>query len=453
MNTGILSPNTRMMPVSAEVSSENHLVIGGCDTVELASTWGTPLWVMDYATIEASARALNSGLSSYPGAKALYAGKAFMCLAMCKLIDKLGMGLDVVSEGELYTALSAGVPQENIYLHGNNKSRAELELAITRPGVTVIVDGFAELDLLLELAREHRKQAEIMVRVTPGVEPDTHEYIKTGQSDSKFGIHLEQVGMFIEKVKAAPDLLNFRGLHAHIGSQSLDMQPYLKLVEILADTVQELNEKHSVEVEKLNLGGGLGIAYTEEDSPIPLYDWSRALSEKVLSVFKEKSLKLPYLLVEPGRSVVGTSGVTLYRAGQTKEFSSGKVSVALDGGMADNPRPATYNARYTAVLANRMDEGNTDSNTDLVGRFCESGDIIIRGAGVRARPGDLVSVYSTGAYNYSMSSNYNRTGRPACVLVKDGVAELILRRETLEDLIRQDLVPEWLEKESASNSN
>lgn len=444
MSTSVLSPNTRLMPVTAEVSPEHHLMLGGCDTVKLAERWGTPLWVMDYDTIKASAEALKAGLAVYPGAKALYAGKAFMCLAICRLVRELGLGLDVVSEGELYTALRAGFPKDDIYLHGNNKSPAELIMAIENAGVTIIVDGFQELDSVIEIASARGLRARIMVRVTPGVEPDTHEYIKTGQFDSKFGISLEQVVPFVERVVQSEEHLEFRGIHAHIGSQSLAMEPYLKLVDILAETVAEIKNRLGREIDYLNLGGGLGIVYTEADQPIPLFDWSRAMAERVLDVFTRLGLKQPQLLVEPGRSVVGTAGVTLYRAGQVKNFESGKRAVALDGGMADNPRPATYNARYTSVIASRMNKSEADSPVDLVGRFCESGDIIIKGAGIPAETGDLIAVFSTGAYNYSMSSNYNRTGKPACVLVKDGKAELIIERESLDDLVRQDRIPDFL---------
>ena len=448
MSTKVISPNTQMMPVSARVSKEGHLLVGGCDTNELAESFGTPLWVVDYATVEASAHALSSGLAGYTGgARALYAGKAMMCLALCKMTNQLGMGLDVVSAGELYTALQAGLKPSDIYMHGNNKTPSELKMVVDNPGVTVIVDGFDELDLLIELAREAKAPVEIMVRVTPGVEPETHEYIKTGQIDSKFGISLGDVIPFLRRVEKNGNFVKFKGLHAHIGSQSLELEPYLKVVDILSELCLEIKQELKLDVDKLNLGGGLGIVYVDSDKPLPLYEWSKAISNQVSKAFPEKGLNLPYLLVEPGRSVVGTAGITLYRVGPCKKFQSGKLSASVDGGMADNPRPATYNALYTARLANRMDSPRPENEVELVGRYCESGDIIIKDAGIPAEKGDLVAVFATGAYNYSMASNYNRTSRPACVLVKDGKAELIIKRESLEDLIRQDLIPEFLKQD------
>lgn len=444
MDTKVLSPNTQMMPVSSE-TKDNHLWIGGCDTTDLAKKFGTPLWVMDYATVEASASALKQGLSNYPNSQALYAGKAFMCLALCKLTYKLGLGLDVVSEGELYTALKAGIPAKNIYMHGNNKSKEELKLAVENPGVTAIVDGLGELELLIELAKESKKSIDVMVRVTPGVEPDTHEYIKTGQEESKFGISLDEVIPFIRVALNNSSQIKFTGLHAHIGSQSLALEPYLKLVDVMAQLAKDIKSELEVSIEKLNLGGGLGIVYVEENKPLPLYDWSKAISARVVEKFPEYGLALPKLLVEPGRAIVGSAGVTLYSCGQEKTFQSGKKIVAVDGGMADNPRPATYNALYTACLANRMDSAKPDNVVELVGRYCESGDIIIKDAQLPAQKGDLVAVFASGAYHYSMASNYNRTARPACVLVKNGVAELIVKRESLDDLIRQDLIPSSLD--------
>lgn len=442
MSTKVLSPNTQMMPVSATILENGHLAIGGMDTVELAKKWGTPLWIVDFDTVKASCEALKNGLAHYPNALPLYAGKAFMNLAMVKLTNSLGLGLDVVSDGELFTALKAEIPPDKIYMHGNNKSADELKMALDNPGVTVIVDGFNELSLLTQLASGKERSINIMVRVTPGVEPDTHEYIKTGQADSKFGISLQEVIPFIKKAKESSSHIKFKGIHAHIGSQSLELEPYLQLVEVLASLALEVKEELGVEIEKLNLGGGLGIVYVEGDKPLPLYEWSNALSKKVKEVFPAKGLTLPVLLVEPGRSVVGTAGITLYSVGHTRKFDTGKTIIAVDGGMADNPRPATYNARYTARIANRMNAPKVDSKVEVVGRYCESGDIIIKEASIEADMGDIVAVFATGAYNYSMASNYNRTRKPACILVKDGVDELIIKRESLEDLVRQDILPE-----------
>jgi diaminopimelate decarboxylase len=443
MTTQVVSPNTKLMPVSATVE-DDHLIIGGCDTTELAEHFGTPLWVMDYQTITTAVDALKSGLADYPNSQVLYAGKAFLCLAMCHVVKKLGLGLDVVSEGELFTALQAGIPAENLYMHGNNKSNRELNLAVEN-GIKIVVDSFSELSRLNEIASILGKHAYILVRVIPGIEPDTHDHIKTGQHGSKFGIAIDDLDDFVGM--AISPWIRLIGLHAHIGSQTHDLEPFLEIVDVLADLVVRVQQTYGTTIEVIDVGGGLGIAYTAEDKPLALYDWAKGMSSAVEAAFKKRLLPMPRLLLEPGRSIVGTAGVTLYTAGDVKPLPEGGNYVALDGGMADNPRPSTYNALYTAVIANRMDAPPSDTKTTLVGKYCESGDIIIKDAGIAAETGDIVAVFATGAYNYSMASNYNRTGRPACVLVDDGFAEVILERETCDDLLRQDRVPGWLLKD------
>ncbi len=446
LNASIVSPNMSIMPATATTNELDHLVVGGCDTVELAQQFGTPLWIIDYETIRLAALGCKSGMESYPNSTVLYAAKAFMCLALCKIVSGLGLGVDVVSEGELYTALKADVDPRNIYLHGNNKSDEELRLAIANPGVKVVVDNGAELIRLSKLVQASANPAPVpvMVRVTPGVEPDTHHYIKTGQVDSKFGIPINDVHDFVRKCIEHREFIDFQGIHAHIGSQTHKIEPYLEIVDILADLALDLKESLAQEILILDVGGGLGIAYTVKDQPMPITEWSQLLCQRVKSAFDERGLRQPHLLLEPGRSIVGPAGVSLYRAGEVKILSDGARCVALDGGMADNPRPSMYGAVYTSVIADRM-QSKGGTKTTLVGRYCESGDIIIKDAGIPAEQGDLIAVFSTGAYNYSMSSNYNRTGRPACVLVKDGQAELIIERETNDDLLRMDRIPKWLD--------
>lgn len=441
MNKTVISPNTRLMPVSAETNSYGHLEIGKCDTVDLAEHFGTPLWLMDYETIETAVEAVRTGLKDYPNSQVLYAGKAFLNLAMCKIVKRLGLGLDVVSEGELYTALKAGLDGPSMYLHGNNKTDQELKMAVNND-VHVVVDSFSELSRLNEIAGVIGKQARILVRVVPGVEPDTHEHIKTGQHGSKFGIPLNEVEEFAGL--ALSPWVKLVGVHAHIGSQTHEMEDYVEIVEILADTIVGLQQTYGMTLEIVDVGGGLGIAYTLEDKPLSLYDWAKGLADAVSEAFQKRLLPLPKLLVEPGRSIVGSAGVTLYTAGDVKPLANGGFYVSVDGGMADNPRPSTYNARYTAAIASRMDASPSDAPVTLVGRYCESGDIIIKDADIAAEMGDLIAVFGTGAYNYSMASNYNRTGRPACVLIKDGTAEVIVERESNDDLLRQDRLPDWL---------
>ena len=437
-----ISPNVSVRPATAQVNSLGHLVVGGCDTVELAKEFGTPLYVIDSQTIKLAAAACLEGLAGYPNAKVLYAGKAFLCLAMCKLVQKLGLGLDVVSEGELYTATQAGFPPALTYLHGNNKSHNEIDAAIARD-VNIVIDNLGEAQIVAARARAAGKKASVLIRVTPGVEPDTHRHIKTGQHDSKFGVPLEQVLEISSLIAGDDRAFVLRGLHVHIGSLCQDITPFLDMVNILADLVLELKTNAGIQIEQLDVGGGLGIAYTDRDRPVPMSQWSSSIAERVKQAFSQRGLPLPQLMVEPGRAIIGTSGVTLYRAGFTKMMGE-KRYLAVDGGMADNPRPITYDAVMTAAVANRMNSEPSPNPLTLVGRYCESGDIIIREAYLDAQPGDLIALFGTGAYNYSQASNYNRTPRPACIMVTEGSAEIIIERETNEDLIRQDRIPKSL---------
>lgn len=446
----IISPNTSIRPITARTNSAGHLEIGGADTTQLAEQFGTPLWIMDEATIAQAAQACQEGLkqSQYPNWQVLYAGKAFLCLAMCRLTAELGLGLDVVSYGELHTAVKAQLPGQSIYLHGNNKSKEEIETAL-KHNVRIVVDCESELHLLAELAKSTGTNAKILFRVTPGVEPDTHHYIKTGQHDSKFGMPLDDVARIAKLAQDMKPEVTLLGLHAHIGSQSHDLGPYLEIIDILADCFVELKNQGITGLTHLDVGGGLGITYTEADKATPIYEWSLAIGKKVHASFSARGLALPKLLVEPGRAIVGTAGVTLYRAGHSKELPGNVTYLSVDGGMADNPRPVTYQAKYSACVANHAD---TDSKkVTLVGKYCESGDVLIKNIDLAAKPGDLIAVFDTGAYNYSMSSNYNRTGRPACVLVKDGLANIIIERETADDLLRQDRIPDYLRAENAKN--
>lgn len=443
-STRVVSPNVEIKPVSAATNAKGHLTVGGCDTVDLAKEFGTPLYVIDEATVYQAARAFQAGLSSYKKARPLYAGKAFLCTAMCHLVRKLGFGLDVVSEGELFTAVKAGFPADSIYMHGNNKSERELQAALEYPGVKVVVDSADEIKLLAALAKKSNTRVSVLIRVTPGVETDTHEHIKTGQHNSKFGVPLDKLNQIAELILEHNNAVHLIGLHAHLGSQSPDLGPFLELIDIMADRFASLKKDYGIELTQLDVGGGLAITYTRDDHPTPIYEWAHAVATKVSEAFSKRNMELPELFVEPGRSIIGTAGVTLYRAGHTKHIEGGYSFLSVDGGMADNPRPITYQAKYTTCVANRMNEPAPIKPVSLVGRYCESGDIIVKEAYLAAQRDDLIAVFGTGAYNYSMASNYNRTTRPACVLVNEGKAEIILARETNEDLVRQDRVPERL---------
>ena len=455
MQTENITVNQRVEPVTASVNALNHLTLGGVDVLDLAEQFGTPLYVMCEETIRQAAQAVWDGLSAYPQAQPSYAGKAFTCLAMAALVKQLGFSIDVVSEGELVTALRADYPPDKIFLHGNNKSQAELELAIQNLGVTIIVDSTSELEDIIALAQTKNCRVPVMFRIIPGIEIDTHEHIKTGHETSKFGIPLYQLNEAIDLALANKNYIDLTGLHAHIGSQAMELEPYLEFVDLMADLYHSTKVRTGYLMPHLDLGGGLGIAYVKEDQPLSLSQWSKALSDRVKSAFSAHGLTLPVLSLEPGRSICGTAGVTIYRVGHVKNIDTqagaqngqGAVKnyLPVDGGMADNPRPITYQAKYTAVVANRVNgDASAQKPWTIVGRYCESGDIIVEEVCLDAKRGDLIAVYATGAYNYSMASNYNRTGRPACVLVKNGAAEVIVARETSEDLLRQDRLPSWL---------
>ncbi len=438
------SPNTKIRPSSSSINDKGHLVIGGLDTVDLAEQFGTPLWVMDETTITAAVAAYKEGLSAYPDSLVLYAGKAFLCLSMCHLLRRHGIGLDVVSGGELHTACQASFPAENIYLHGNNKSEGEIRQALIAGNVKIVVDSESELSLVASIARQLGRRARILLRLIPGVEPDTHQHIVTGHEESKFGLALTDLFPVVRKIISLDSAVELIGLHSHIGSQSHAMEPYWQMIDILADCFVDLQASFGLRLSQIDVGGGLGIAYNDNDRPTPIYEWAKGIAEHVTSSFQQRCLPLPKLLVEPGRSIAGTAGVTLYRAGHKKRLPSGLTYLFLDGGMADNPRPITYDARYTAAIANRMNAPAPLTPLSLAGRYCESGDIIIKEAFLSAESGDLIAVFGTGAYNLSMASNYNRTGRPACILLSAGKAEIIVERETVDDLLRQDRVPERL---------
>ncbi|MDQ5934892.1 MAG: diaminopimelate decarboxylase [Cyanobacteriota bacterium erpe_2018_sw_21hr_WHONDRS-SW48-000092_B_bin.40] len=438
----IESPNQSIMPTSATINDQNHLCLGGIDTSKLVEEFGSPLWVMCEDSIMQSAAAVKEGLAAYPHALPCYAGKAFLCLAMVRLIGKAGFGLDVVSDGELYTALQANFPSERIFFHGNNKSARELAMAL-ESGVKIVVDSQSELEALVTLAKAQKKSVDILLRIIPGIELDTHDHIKTGHDTSKFGIPLDELDAAI-KLILSQSQVRLIGLHAHIGSQAMDLAPYLESVDLFAELYLNIQKKFNLTLPHLDVGGGLGIAYTAADKPLSMQHWARVLSERVKSAFTSRNLPLPELSVEPGRAIVGSAGVTLYSTGHLKQLPGGTNYLAVDGGMADNPRPITYQAQYTAAVANRMKPEAESKNWSIVGRYCESGDIIVEEANLDARDGDLIAIFATGAYNYSMSSNYNRTGRPACVLVKNGHAEVIIERETCRDLVSHDRIPSWL---------
>lgn len=435
-------PNQQLLPLTARVNRDDFLEIGGCDVTKLVQQFGSPLYILDETTLRIACQQYRDTFKKYykGESQVLYASKAWNCLAVCAIVASEGLGIDVVSGGELYTALEAGVSPEKIYLHGNNKSGDELTLAI-ESGCTIVVDNWYELHTLVELATTNTA-IRIMLRLTPGIECHTHEYIRTGHLDSKFGFDpndLEEVFAFASKEPA----LNCVGVHAHIGSQIFELQPHRDLAAVMVQWLRDA-AKYNLELTELNVGGGLGIKYTESDDPPSIEEWSKAICEVVQEACAAENLPLPKLLCEPGRSLIATACITAYTIGSAKTIPDIRTYVTIDGGMSDNPRPITYQSVYRAVVANKMSAPLTETVT-VAGKHCESGDILIKNAPLpKTEPGDVLVVMATGAYNYSMASNYNRLPRPAAVLVANGEANLILQRETYQDIIRQDCLPERL---------
>jgi diaminopimelate decarboxylase len=453
--TAVSSPNLCLLPLTARINDLDHLEVGGCDVVELVQKFGSPLYILDEETLRVACRQYRQAFSRYyPGeAQVLYASKAWNCLAVCAIVASEGLGVDVVSGGEVYTALQAGVKPDRLYFHGNNKSKSELELAIAA-GCTVVVDNWHELNLLVEMASEQQTQPQeqpspssqfpvrIMIRLTPGIECHTHEYIRTGHLDSKFGFDPNQLDEVFSFISRQPTL-SCIGLHAHIGSQIFELQPHNDLGGVMAQWLSKAAH-YGLPVQELNVGGGLGIRYTEADDPPTIESWVKTVAEAVRAGCEAQQVSLPKLLCEPGRSLIGPACVTAYTLGSSKTIPGIRTYITVDGGMSDNPRPITYQSIYRTVVANRMSAEMTEQVT-IAGKHCESGDILIKETSLPpTQPGDTLVVLATGAYNYSMSSNYNRIPRPAAVLVKDREANVILQRETYHDLIRQDRLPERL---------
>jgi diaminopimelate decarboxylase len=439
-----LSPNRNLAPISTRVDLLGRLEVGGCVLSDLADTWGTPLYVLDEATLRAACRAYRQALETfYPGPSlALYASKANSSLAITALVASEGLGLDAVSAGELLTALDGGMPPERIVLHGNNKSREELQLAVER-GVTVVLDNWNDIRLLSQLAAGRAEPVRLLLRFTPGIECHTHEYIRTGHLDSKFGFDPDELPAVLEHL-AGCAWARLDGLHAHIGSQIFELQPHQDLAAVLADALA-LARRLGHPCGDLNVGGGLGIRYVASDDPPSIQDWVKQVATAVAKACRERQLTLPRLLCEPGRSLVASAGVTLYRLGSRKPIPGLRTYLSVDGGMSDNPRPITYQSRYTAVLADRP-LAPADETVTLAGKHCESGDVLLRDLALPASaPDQVLVVFATGAYNAAMGSNYNRIPRPAAVLVGEGEAELVQRREQPEDLLRYDVLPARLE--------
>lgn len=435
-----------------KANAAGHLEIGGCDALDLAKEYGTPLYVYDEAYIRSMMRVFKRTIDEeYNGnGKVLYASKAFSCLAMYCIAKQEGIGCDAVSGGELYTALKAGFNAQNIYVHGNNKTYTELCEAVDAGVGGIVIDSYREADILNKIAKEKGIKQNVLIRINPGIEAHTHAFVQTARTDSKFGFSASD-GTALEYTKHVLSLenLNLKGYHCHIGSQIFEKQSFVLAAEKMLAFISAVKDVTQFEAAVLNIGGGFGIYYTDEDPKLKEENYAnylKALIDTVKTKSKEYGLKLPYLLIEPGRSIVGEAGVTLYTVGSIKEIPGVRKYVAIDGGMFENPRYALYQSKYTAVKASDVNALSVQK-VSIAGKCCESGDLIgvdIPLPGIES--GDVLAVLSTGAYHYSMASNYNRNFIPQAILVKDGKSEVIIKKQTYEDLIRNDVIPECLNK-------
>ncbi|MBR6098239.1 diaminopimelate decarboxylase [bacterium] len=438
------STNQYLKPLTTKINSNGNLEIGGCDLGDLANKYGTPLYVIDELTLRSICRDYKKAFESYEKVNMMYASKALCSLATSAIISSEGFGFDVVSGGEIYTVYKAGADMKKVMFNGNNKSADELLLALDLGVGRYSADNFFELSLLNELAKSKNKTADILLRITPGIECHTHEYIQTGHLDSKFGFDLTQIDEAVELILSEYTNLRLHGLHAHIGSQIFETKVFEDEIDILIKELARLDEKFGLKLNEINIGGGLGVKYIESDCPPSTYEIADVIISSLKNSVQKYGIEPPAIFLEPGRSIISTAGVTLYTIGSSKQVPKGRKYIAVDGGMADNARPAMYRAEYTAQIANKPDAANLQ-NVTIGGRFCESGDILINSIDLpEVDEGDILCVFNTGAYNYSMASNYNRVEKSAMVLVNNSQSDIIVNRESLDDLISHDVIPNRL---------
>lgn len=430
-----------MINANLSVNAKGHLTIGGVDTVDIASEYGTPAYVIDENAVRARVSEFRESLNQYYGGNSmcLYASKALSCMEIYRILASEGIGVDVVSGGEIYTAYKAGFPMNRVYFHGNNKTLDELTLALDTGVGRFVVDNITELETLSELCVRKGMTADILFRIKPGIDAHTHSFVRTGQIDSKFGFALE-TGEAFDAVKAAVAAknINLVGVHCHIASQVFETNPFVEAAEVMLGFIGEVKRELSYEIDELDLGGGFGVPYTDRDARVSYQDFMKPVSERIHAICAEQGLKLPKILIEPGRSIIAESGITLYTVGAVKNIPNIRTYVSVDGGMTDNPRYILYGSEYTIECANKANLSK-DTVVTIAGKCCESGDLIQENAPLQqVEVGDILAVLTTGAYNYSMSSNYNRIPRPPVVMVKDSSCRLAVRRETWDDVVRLD---------------
>lgn len=429
-----------LLPITSKVGPSGHLLVGGCDLVELAQKYGTPLYIMDIATIKNQCHSYIQDFN-FPDLESeiIFASKAFISLAMCQLVEREGLSIDVSTGGELFIALSSGFPPEKIFFHGNNKSTEEIRYGLENRIGYFVVDNFQELEVLDSLCKSYSIKQKIMLRITPGIEASTHEYIQTGKIESKFGFDLHHGFAFkaVERAISSSNLI-LCGLHAHIGSQIFNLECYKRLIERMFGFIQDVRKRLNLDITCLNIGGGLGIKYIPQDKPPSIKYFSQVIYGAIKENEKKYGLKLEKIYLEPGRSIVGNSGVTLYTVGNIKEIPKVKTYLSVDGGMSDNIRPMLYKAKYSAFVANRMGLEDAPKKTYCIaGKHCESGDVLIEEVLLpEVKVGDLIAIAVTGAYCYTMASNYNGQPKAGVVAVEDGKSWVWIERQRYQDLVK-----------------
>lgn len=425
------------------INSKNHLTIGCHDAVDLAKEFGTPLYVLDEDLMRKNCREYKEALEKHYGENGLilFASKALCTMYTGRLIADEGLGADVVSGGEIYTLFKAGFPMEKVFFHGNNKTHDEIELAVACGVGHFVVDNKEELDLINEIAKNENIIQKVLFRIKPGIDAHTHDFVKTGQIDSKFGVALENGEAFrIHEYAVSLGNIQVDGVHCHIGSQIFDVEPFCEAAKVMMNFIADLHDKLSLKVNILNLGGGFGIKYANDDDPLTPYEYIGKVAETVKTLAREKNIELPFLVFEPGRSIVAPAGITLYTVGCVKKIENVRTYVSIDGGMGDNPRYILYGSKYSAVVANNA-SAKPVAPVTIAGKCCESGDLIQENILMpEIKVGDTVAVLATGAYNYSMASNYNRIPRPPIVAIKGNEKKIIVKRETYDDIIKNDLL-------------
>lgn len=428
----------QIYPITYSVNSQQEISLAKIPIKDLAKEFGTPLYLLCEQTIRTRMKAYRQAFQSHP-ALVLYASKALNCKALCAIAKQENLGIDVVSLGELYTALLVDFPRDKIFFHGNNKSQEEIDKCIDE-GIHIVIDNFHDIQLLQKSSI--KKSTKLLLRVRPGIECHTHDYIKTGKIDSKFGFALDEIESAIEAILKLNHQIT--GLHGHIGSQIFETLPHQDICKLFMQLYKNLSTKYKIEFEDINIGGGLGIKYTQNDDPPSINEWSNIISQTIAQSAQDLGLKIPRILVEPGRSIVAPAGLTVYTIGNIKNIEGVRKYLCVDGGMADNPRYIMYQACYTAQIDGKVNNSDKELVT-IAGKYCESGDILIKDTILpKAASGELLVVFATGAYNYSMSSNYNRSLKPALVLLNDSKASIIVERENLDDLVSKDRLPNYL---------